>query len=155
ILYKKDTALRHAYMDIDNRWQRETVTDPPDGIGGELDLAIGPSNQLHIAYTERVQGPTAPSSVVKYAHGTFGAWTIETVEGIEDEGQYIALTTSGGEPVIAFYDATLKDAQATRRVSFNDWAEDDIAEAGDVGRFIATRPVQVGADNGDVAYFDA
>lgn len=156
IAYRKAGALRHAYLDAIDGWRRETVDAPTLGVGDELDLAIDGSNILHIGYLDRLQYPSAQITPVKYAHGTFGSWTVEAVEGQEDEGRYLALTTTdSGEPVVAFYDATVGDVQVGRRVDFNSWLADDVAEAGNVGRFVSLPPRTVGVNAADVAYFDA
>lgn len=153
VIYTKQGALWHAVFDSLEGLQREIVAP---SMLGELDLAIGAGDVLHIGYVAGIVEPTATVNQVRYAHGTFGSWTIEPVEGNEDEGQFLALTTTpGGAPVAAFYHASVSAAQITRRNGLNDWSTDDVAEGGNVGRLVSLKPGTVSPNAGSMAYFDA
>jgi hypothetical protein len=155
VAYQKGLALRHAYRDGAGVWHKETIDAPTLGIGA-LDLAIDGSDVLHIGYLVRDAHPATTTTPVHYARGTFGNWTIEPVEGLEHEGSFLALTTTAaGEAVVAFYDASLGDVQVSRRVGSNNWSEDDVAEVGDVGRFVSMPQRTVAASSANVAYFNA
>lgn len=156
IAYRKGLELRHAYRDIIQGWRRETVDAPTLGLDPILDLAIDGTNTLHIGYRAKRPHPNGVSGVVYYAVGSFGNWSTEHVEGEEDEGAFLAATTtSAGEPIVAFYNATLADLQVGLRIQANNWLQDDIADLGDVGRFVSMTPRVPASGLANVAYFDA
>jgi hypothetical protein len=154
IVYVKGSILRHAVRDALEGWIRETVDSTPNA-SGLVDLAIDGSNALYIAYSSGILYPVGLVTNVRYAVKTSGGWSTEVVEGQDVEGTFLSLTTTTtGEPVVAFYDATLRSAQLGRRTAQNAWIADDVAEGGDVGRLVCMPARTITATNATLAFFD-
>jgi hypothetical protein len=150
IIYRKAEGLWHAYFD-GLAWQKEPV-DPTPGAGTSSSMAIGPGDVLHVAY--HVNKPL--NRPLRYARGVAGAWTIETVEGDENEGRFLDMTSNaGGHASVVLYDETRGDVQMAYRNGPNDWTFDAVLESGDVGRFVRQRRAPLPVQSADLLYYDA
>jgi hypothetical protein len=101
--------LRYARRDGPNTWFTETVdADPGNSVGLSNSIGVDSTGTVHIAYSD------SDNDDLKYAVGTGGSWSIQTVDGPDSVAGFLWMDLdSSGRPHIVYNDATNAAARYT------------------------------------------
>jgi hypothetical protein len=133
-------------------WNSTVTVDNGSNVGAYASLALDGSGKPRIAYYD-ADNAKKNLKYAKWVGPNPGDWSVETVDSTGDVGQHASLALdTGGNPRIAYYDATNKD------LNYIEWSgawgtPQVVDSAGDVGQYASLKLDASG--NPRIAYYDA
>lgn len=130
-----DQYLYYAVKDATTgKWSPAICVDnSAHGVGGQLDLALDPTERPGIAYYDSANGDLKYASIITQNN----AWRVQTIDSNYTVGQNPSLTFSrkGGSALISYYNKSKGDLKVAEQATATTWNVRNFATGNDVGRY--------------------
>ena len=132
-----------------------TLIDGPGNVGQYSSVA-GLSSAVYVSYYDAENGDLKVAACTSLCDRAGSSWTASTVDSAGDVGLYTSMSSVGGNPAVAYYDATnkaLKLAVCTANctTATPSWTLTTVdRSSADTGRYSTL----LGGDNPRIVYYD-